>query len=377
VDPWVSLYFIVIPPPVFWMTRRALSRPGRLPDRRILIWRMLPLVILTLAWSTQYDRGLFLDLRDHLLMSNAAGEGVSSFYYRYTLYPAEVFKPLDQRLIKMVACPDADRGLHRAELARELTRHDYLLLAVDGEADLGLTLDGDRLAFTQEGTLVLETTWERFRVDSRQVLAELSTRTDRWSRFRAVAFYGVLLAFPVTLYLLLFACLRVLAGIVAAERRADALSAAASLLIGLGLLVFFHFSRGAASQPGDLAAALTASAWQQRVAALKAIPERRLDICSYPGYGDMLGSPHPQERYWLSRALAASPNPEASAALLRLLDDPHINVRTMAFEGLAIRQERAAARQILKRLKASEEWYDQLYAYKALRALGWSQTRSH
>jgi hypothetical protein len=87
-DPWVSLYFIIIPPAVFWVTRRSLARRERPPERWFVLWRLLPIALLALAWSTQYDRSLFIDLRDHLLMSNAAGRSVSSFYYRYTLYPA-------------------------------------------------------------------------------------------------------------------------------------------------------------------------------------------------------------------------------------------------------------------------------------------------
>jgi HEAT repeat protein len=60
--------------------------------------------------------------------------------------------------------------------------------------------------------------------------------------------------------------------------------------------------------------------------------------------------------------------------LLRLLDDPQLNVQTMALEGLAQRRDRFAANQILRRLKNSQDWYFQIYAYRALRALGWNQT---
>jgi len=54
----------------------------------------------------------------------------------------------------------------------------------------------------------------RFLADPLRALAEISTRTDA-GVFRAFTFYGVLLAFPMALYCLLFAGLRLLAGIVA------------------------------------------------------------------------------------------------------------------------------------------------------------------
>ncbi|MGE5256492.1 MAG: HEAT repeat domain-containing protein, partial [Hyphomicrobiales bacterium] len=374
-DFWVSLYFIIIPPAVFWMTSRFLGRADRPPHPWFWVWRVLPLAVLALAWATQYDHSLFIDLRDHLLMSNAAGQRVSSFYYRYTLYPAEVFKPLDQKLVKTVACPDADARL--ADVRPVLIRNDYLPVGAGVDADLGLRVEGNRVVFDRQGHTVLETTTGRFFSDPRGVLAEISARTDRWSSFRAFTFYGVLLAFPMALYVLLFAGLSIAFGIVAADRQAEVLCVATCLLIGLGILAYFHFSRHTPPGPDKLAAALSSATWQARVAALKEIRERKLDVCAYPGYGDMLRSPYPQVRYWLASALGASPSPSASADLMRLLDDPHINVQTQAFEALAQRRDRAAAGQILKRLKTSQDWYAQLYAYRALRALGWNQALSH
>lgn len=375
VEPWVSLYFIIVPPAVFWMARRFIGRADRPLQGRFWLWRALPLAALALGWATQYDRSLFIDLRDHLLMSNPAGQQVSSFYYRYTLYPAEVFKSLDQKLIKTVAWPDADA---RHEAVRQvLIRYDYLPVGAGSDADLGLRMDGDHMVFTRLGHSVLETTTGRFLSDPRAVLTEISTLTDLWSPFRAFTFYGVLLAFPIALYVLLFAGLRFAFGIVAGVQRADVLCAGACLLIGLGLLGHFHFSRLNPPRPEELAATLGSTAWQVRVSALKEIRERKLDVCAFPGYENMLRSPYPQERYWLALALAASPSPSASADLTRLLDDPHINVRTQALEALAQRKDRAAAGQIRKLLKTSPDWYDQPYAYRALRTLGWSQALSH
>ena len=242
-DPWVSLYFIIIPPAVFWVTRRSLARRERLPERWFVLWRLLPVALLALAWSTQYDRSLFIDLRDHLLMSNAAGRSVSSFYYRYTLYPAEVFKPLDQRLIRTVAWPDADPP--PADVRQALIRNDYLPVAAAGDADLGLRMEAERMRFTRKGQSVLDTTTTRFLSDPRRALVEISTQTDGWPFFRTFTFYGILLAFPMALYCLLFAGLRLLTGIIAGDRRADLLCAAACLSDRAGHPRLFPFQPSA------------------------------------------------------------------------------------------------------------------------------------
>jgi HEAT repeat protein len=48
----------------------------------------------------------------------------------------------------------------------------------------------------------------------------------------------------------------------------------------------------------------------------------------------------------------------------------------MAFYGLGQRGDWRAVSEILKRIKTSDHWYNQWYAYKALRALGWKQKKS-
>jgi hypothetical protein len=376
-DVWTTLYFIAIPPTVFWMAGISSFARHTPPDLRRAVLRLLPLAVLALGWFVEYDRGLFVDLRDHLLMSNSAGERVSSFYYRYTLYPAEVFKTFDQRLIKTVASPAADADGRFAAVERELIRRDYLPVGVTPEADISLRFEGDRLAFLQRGKVVWENTTEFFLADPGRAASEISARTDRFGVFRSVTFFGVLLAFPITLYVLSFALLRIVCGLVMDPRRAEAAAVALCLLIGLAILADFHFSREDPPPPGAIDAALESDRWQARVAGLKAIRERQLDIVDSPGYAKILRSPYPQERYWLAQALGASPNPKAFPELIRLLDDPQINVRTMAMDALAQRRDPRAVHPILKLLKTSHEWYDQLYAYRALRTLRWDQTRLH
>jgi len=374
-DIWATFYFIAIPPTVFWMAGMSSFARHTPPELRRSILRLLPLAVLAIGWFAQYDRGLFVDLRDHLLLSNAAGERVSSFYYRYTLYPAEVFKTFDQRLIKTVASPAAGADGRFAAVKRELIRRDYLPIGATPEADISLRFEGDRLAFLQRGNVVWENTIECFLADPGRAASEISARTDRFGFFRSIAFYGVLLAFPITLYVLSFGLLRIVCGRVMDPRRAEAAAATLCLLIGLAILADFHFSREDPPPPGAINTALESDRWQARVAGLKAIRERQLDIVAIPAYAKIRHSPYPQERYWLAQALGASPNPKAFADLIHLLDDPQINVRTMALEALGRRGDPRALNPIMRLLETSKEWYDQLYAYQALRTLKWDQTR--
>jgi HEAT repeat protein len=73
--------------------------------------------------------------------------------------------------------------------------------------------------------------------------------------------------------------------------------------------------------------------------------------------------------------MAVSRSQESFMDLLKFLEDKNINVRTMAFHSLGVRNSRQAIKPILEKIKMSHNWYAQLYAYKALRSLGWKQKK--
>ena len=55
------------------------------------------------------------------------------------------------------------------------------------------------------------------------------------------------------------------------------------------------------------------------------------------------------------------------------LDDPNTNVVCMAYESLGRRGKAEVLDVILQRVYSSDKWYEQFYAYRALKVLGWRQ----
>ena len=148
------------------------------------------------------------------------------------------------------------------------------------------------------------------------------------------------------------------------------------LLIGISVLLYFQSNRTGSIRVQNISEALQSGRWQIRVAALKLIQHNKLDIARYAEYSHLIKSGTPQERYWLAKALAHSRRPDTFDILLKFLHDKNINVRTMALYSLGIRKDPRAIRPILKIIENSRDWYCQMYAYKALRSLGWKQTKS-
>ena len=374
--PMVTLYFLVIPTVVFvatlrWMPPKA--RQGAWLNRMVYFF---PVFLLAVLWTSQMDRHLFLDLRDNLLLSNPLGARINDFYYHYTLYPAEVFKSLDQKILKTCNLENIQKESVVRSMERELLNYDYLHVGGDAVVDLNIAQEGNILLFENRGRTILRTAAKNFFSRPGTVLKEFSLKSDRHAFFRHFTLFSLLIGFPITLYVTLYALFHLISCLFLDLRASSVVASILCFSVGITLLVTFHHSRERKIEAKDLAEALESGHWQRRVAALKIIKQKGMDVSDFQAYQGMLASPHIPERYWLVKALGVSKQSETYKDLLAFLDDPHPNVVCMAFYALGRRGDKRAVSEIIKRIETSDDWYNQWYAYKALRTLGWRQKRS-
>jgi HEAT repeat protein len=202
-------------------------------------------------------------------------------------------------------------------------------------------------------------------------------KSDRHAFWRQFTFLALLIGFPVMLYMLWHAFFKRLAMFFFKPDISQAAASGLCLITGIAMLAYLHLGRGQALETEHPEAALSSADWRLRVAALKLLPRKGLDVSDYPAYSAMLKSPHIAERYYLVRALGVSRRAQTYRDLLAFLDDPHPNVVCMAFFALGQRGNRRAIDAIIQKLETSGHWYEQWYGYKALRILGWKQTGSN
>jgi len=371
-----SAYFCFIPAVVFPFTLRWMPpRTSALVDASVLM-HLLVIALLGSLWGPLLRGDLFLDLRDTLLLSNAPGSQVSDFYYRYTLYPAEAFKSLNQKMLKTCSLESSETISATEPLKRALLRNDYLPIKEGGPVDIELTGSGRELAFERRGRPVLETTRNDFLSGPEKVLERVSFRTDRYSLFRPFTFYGLLIGFPVALYILLYSLVSWPLSLLLHPRVASATASMICFLAGLTLLIPPTLNTRARIDNSAPDRLLGSDLWQERVAALKWVGRQGLDLSETPSYQKHVSSPHIPERYWLAKALAVSQSHETYEDLIRLLHDPSSLVTCAALQALGRRGDRQAVAEILQCFNNSNDWYVQWYAYRALRSLGWTQSES-
>ncbi len=368
-----SLYFLLIPPVIFGLTAKKEIHGYKSSGRLRILVHFIPIPLLALIWFTQFDKALFLDLRDNLLLSNFLGRKFSEFYYTYTLYPAEAFKSLDQKTIKTFKLENINSRSINQKLHRRLIVNGYLPLPETNKVDLKIIAKDDQLAFQSGDQRIFQIPLKQFLSDTSKALQKFSQKTDCYSSFRRYTFLSLLIGFPILIYLMLHATLYYVLRLFLKRNPAAVTASIMCLIVGSGVLVYFQSYRSANINFNDISQALESESWQTRVAALKAIQREKLEIADYRSYPQLLQSPILQERYWLVRALAFSRRSETYTDLLAFVDDENINVRCMAFYSLGLRRNPRAVKVIEARMRTSDSWYAQMYAYNALRSLGWNQ----
>jgi hypothetical protein len=226
-----------------------------------------------------------------------------------------------------------------------------------------------------KGKIILKTSIKDFLSGPGNTLREFSLRTDRHKFFRRFTSFSLLTGFPAILFVASYIIVGLMLCVFLDYRRSFMISVCLCLTAAIVVSVFFSPCRRGKNRGKNLSEALTSVHWRDKAAALKIIQQKKMDIGRFGTYKDILTSPHIPVRYWLARALGASRRRGTYKGLLTLLDDPCPNVVCMAFHSLGQRGKKRIVKEIVKRIQTSDHWYEQWYAYKALRTLGWKQAR--
>ncbi len=375
-----TAYFLFIPTAVFAaavLCTHETSEDTRLKSAVHLIC----LTALTIIGSSQMNTDIFLKIRDNMLLSNPAGMKLNDFYYRYTLYAAQVFKSQNQKLIKTCRLSLIDDPLLLQQMKKHLLNNDYIVLDNDDPdipADLEIIKIRDTLDFKIRVWTILQISPREFLQYPQDILKQFSANSDKHAFFRAFTFYSLS---AVVLLLFYFAAYSLCQGIcrVFIKNREYEVVGAGILCLIMGAIVFISLGMGNKDyrDSDELSVMLASENWRQRVAALRYIAKNNIDIGSFPGYVRLTDSPSVPDRYWLAKAMSRSRSPEIYEGLTRLLDDSNFNVVYSAIYALGEHGDKQAVPKILREIAVSDNWYVQLYAYKALKKLGWTQTKLH
>jgi hypothetical protein len=375
----VGAVFLMVPPLAGGLCLAWQNFGGCRSPVRFGLLHLGTLFLIGILWLPNFSGRVFIDIRDRLLLGNCLGSGINEFYYAYTLYPAEAFKALHQKQIRTCRVEASDEGVS-SRLAKTLRSMDYLPVPNRDAVDLTLAEQDGQLDFRSRGRSVLQTSTARFFASPKTVLKKFSQASDRAGFLRRFTFISLIIASPILLYALLYAL--VSHGLLLFGVKRNNQAAAALLCVGLAAAAALPLYRsGAAAAEAsarEKAASLLASEnrWE-RIAALRELAPGDRNLKPFQEkILPLRKSPHPAERYWAAKTLGGLRTGKADQALSGMLSDPHFNVVCAALYSLGRRRDPAAIPDIFAVLSSSKRWYVQLYAYNALKELGWTQPGS-
>ncbi len=372
-----SGYFIIVCPLVFILSA---TRKNRLESLRATPLLGHAAVFsacgILLFFTVQTKQHFFSHFRHHILMVNPAGKAINDFYYKYTLYAAEVFKSTRQKLLTSVDLQvNQTNGRITANLRQALIQRDYLPLVKDVPYDVTIRITKDNFIFSHKNEAVLTASHNDFFRSPSRYLKQYSNHTDRHAVFRQLTFVSLIFSFSLLAYLLVYLPFRLITRILTKSDTAIVIALLLTFLAAIFSHIYvssWHIERMGFA---EIKKNLNSGDWKKRVKALQSSYTYFVNIDALAFHEQSLNSPHTVERYWLAKALMSGKSDKTRKELLELTQDPDFNVRYVAYHNLGYLREKQVAGKILQQLKTSECWYCQWYAYKTLKKIGWTQNR--
>ncbi len=377
-----TLSFLFVPTAVFFLYKLLFGTSIEKPEPLALAFHFIPVCILAvflIISTTNSSNKIFLDVRDNILMSNSAGMKINDFYYDYTLYPARVFKPYFQRTPKVCTIETEKVSGSVKRIEHRLLQNDYLVVDIEKKPDFIILKDKMDVRLIYKGKTIVETTVSLFMSQTKKLLNEFSQKTDKYGYYRRITALSLKTGFPLYMYILMhFICYVFFCFILSVlnqKRNAHWLASSCCLTVGVLTFLFIFFSESYEVNSDNLSQVLKSNKVKERIAGLRFVIDKKLDISKYADYDTSFTENYVPEKYWFARSLGNSRDSKSYDTLIQFLDDPNQNVVCQALYSLGVKRKKEAVAVIIEYIKTSKDWYVQWYAYRALKRLRWKQQR--
>jgi hypothetical protein len=374
---FITSYFLFIPLAVCTGTLKWMPVQMQNQNRlkriilRFIPFLFIPLLLFPFLSGIQAHSNVFLHFRDNILLSNHLGIKLNDFYYKYGLYPAQVFKSLNQKTLKTYTVEGMKKQSVKTGTEKKLLHYDYLNVGKASDPDLTIKKQKHILLFKHKNKTICTVNIKEFLANPGKALNDFSHKTDKFRYFRMYIYFSLITAPFIILYIILYNLLRCLIFFISQKNASEYASVLCFLIVIFFL--FFSYTANIQLNTHDIEKGLGSENQNIRIKTLKYITKKKLELINYPGYRNIISSPHMLDRTYLAIALGVSREQASYDDLLLLLNDSEHIVVWTALGALGRRQDKGAVNHIINLLQKSDHWYEQWYAYNALKNLGWRQ----
>jgi len=404
-DPFVFLFFLLVPLILWFLSSRILSTKS-FCFIDVIRYGLIFIVFLFLLCVTLWNHNFinhknysinFIEVRDRLLLPTNLGQKIDKFYYHYTLYPARLIKPLNNRLQNVI---DLDpQGFPKAKLSQiraVLKSYNWFPALSDSNSDsyakttLSMTEGkSQEIVFHWHKKPVYNVPYEEFLKAPSKHLKKYSEHIYTFDTLRLGCGISLFIIIPLALSLGFFMCCIGFIQFILWSLPVNIKKTIETFIIlGIIVIVFSVLAFGLkpkAHPPGgipELWLVAKGKVAGDRISALHQIDEL-LAPRSYQMYQEeiifLIKDPAPVIRRFGAEFMGKlaiynkARNDEIFPLLLSLLQDSNINVVYTAAGAIGKIRTPQAREVLLKIIDSNQEWYLKMKAYFALKKIGWHQ----
>ena|GEM_PF-5899334 len=190
-----SLWFWAFPSlAVFYLTLKL--KPGF----KINYIFLIPTAAVLIIMLTYKGDSFFLDTRDKILLTNTPGKKINNFYYKYTLYPAELIKAPFAKKLKTAKLHGFSSIKQKKKTEKLLNNFNYFTITNNNiKTDLILKKTKNSIKIIS-GKYVSETSYSEFYNQSKDIFKKISEKNDKSSFLRKITIAGFILLLPFSIY---------------------------------------------------------------------------------------------------------------------------------------------------------------------------------
>jgi len=367
----LSWYTLLLMPALIFF---CLKNQKKTLHHPIFFW-CLPIVFLIIVFFVENRSVSFVSIRDHLLLSNSIGQKLNDWYYQYTLYPGEVIKPLSLKQQK-ICYIDSDPFTQKKKLdaiKQKCIFYDYLVVPDRDMADIVIEINSSDISLFSGNRRVIQTDIDQFLRTPKKIFADFSKQTDNNEFFRMCILLSLILAAPILSYIITMkVSFLVLRFLYIPDNFCQWLTPC--IVFTLICMIIFQLPhktevKSSKNWQQKFQSAYDQHDWRTATTLLKEKDLIHTETIDKLALNWLNETEHPVLKYWLIRFLVDVS--EARVLFVRCLNDPQLNVVCQALYALGHQGDRALISTIRERIQTSTHWYIQMYAYRALKRLGW------
>jgi hypothetical protein len=322
---------------------------------------ILPLLFMALIPFLYKGSSFFSDFRDKVLLTNFIGKSINNFYYKYTLYPAEIIKTPLQIQLKVFEIKGFTKDEEK-KIKSILKRYNYFELKNPKiQKDIRIIKQNKKIIILSNGkNYVFD--YKIFLSDYEKIFISISNKIEK-NILKQTTLAGFLIFLPFLIFYTLISFFNFLFGFVPGTKNIDIL-ASLSFIIVIYLL-FFPLTKTYFNKNLTLEQNLSAKNKFTRIEALKYAYKNKLKI---PITEKCLNSSYDAERLWAVLNFDINNFDDLEKIIIKT-KDRNINVRCKAYQKLGsvspLNQRLYIKTSLFLKsdFKLIKDWYVQWYAF--------------